>query len=241
MRVEVAFRAEDVTAPEPESVAVVLDVLRATTWIATALERGAWGVRPVLGVDEAVALAGSLRRQGYPVRLAGERGGLPPEGFDLGNSPAELTRVDVAGHRLVLTTTNGTRALATVGGSSQVLVAALRNASATAAYLARVDRPLLLACAGTRGRISLEDVLAAGWLVRRLQEGYEGVSLSDGARLAAALAASWDGRELEALQVAEHGRRLLSLGFAKDLEMAARKDVWEGVVLLQDGWLRPVG
>ncbi|BAS28661.1 2-phosphosulfolactate phosphatase [Limnochorda pilosa] len=241
MKTEVALRAEEAGEPDPEAVAVVVDVLRATTWVATALERGAWGVRPVPEVDEAFRLAAALREQGHAVLLAGERGGLPLPGFDLGNSPAELTQRDVAGRRLVLTTTNGTRALGQVASAGEVLVASLRNAGATALYLAAARRDVHVVCAGTRGRLSLEDVLAAGWLVRRLREACEGLDRSDGARVAEAVAAAWEGRELEALRAAEHGRRLLDLGFGADLEMAARKDAWDRPVRLEDGWLRPVG
>ncbi|HEY8531935.1 MAG TPA: 2-phosphosulfolactate phosphatase [Limnochorda sp.] len=240
MKVEVAFRAEDAGAPDPDGVAVVIDVLRATTWVAIALERGAWGIRPVLEVDEARELARSLRQAGEPVLLAGERGGLPPEGFDLGNSPAELLETDLRDRRLVLTTTNGTRTLQRVAGSGRILVASLRNAGATARYLAALDRPVYLVCAGTRGRISQEDVLAAGWIVRHLRALAVEVALSDGARVAEAAALAWEGRELEALQEAAHGQTLLELGFARDLAMAAERDVWPGVVALDGGWLRRV-
>lgn len=240
MNVEVAFRAEEAGAPDPEGVAVVIDVLRATTWVATALERGAWGIRPVLEVDEARELARSLRQAGEQVLLAGERGGLPPEGFDLGNSPTELLALDLRDRRLVLTTTNGTRTLQRVAGSGRVLVASLRNAGATARYLAALGRPVYLVCAGTRGRLSQEDVLAAGWIVRHLRVVGAGVTLSDAARIAEAAALAWEGRELEALEQAEHGRTLLDLGFAQDLAMAAERDVWPGVVALDGAWLRQV-
>lgn len=240
MRVEVAFRAEEAGPPDPDGVAVVVDVLRATTWVATALERGAWGVRPVREVEEAQKLAQAFREAGQEVLLAGERGGLPPAGFDLGNSPAELMGVELRDRRLLLTTTNGTRALEQVAGSGRVLVASLRHAGATARYLAQLGQPVSLVCAGTRGRLSLEDLLAAGWVVRHLRALGVEVTLSDGARAAEAAAVAWEGRELEALQVAEHGQRLLGLGFAQDLAMAAQRDVWQGVVALEGAWLRPV-
>lgn len=239
VRVEVAFRTEEAGPPNPDGVAVVIDVLRATTWVATALEWGAWGVRPVREVEAARALAQSLREAGQGVLLAGERGGLPPQGFDLGNSPAELMGLELRGRRLVLTTTNGTRALEAVAGSGEVLVTSLRHGEATARYLARRGRPVRLVCAGTEGRLSLEDLLAAGWVVRHLQRLGVQLQLADTARVAEALAVAWEGRELEALRAAEHGQYLVGLGFAQDLALAAQRDVWPGVIRLEDGWLRP--
>lgn len=87
VRVEVAFRTEEAGPPNPDGVAVVIDVLRATTWVATALERGAWGVRPVREVEAARALAQSLREAGQGVLLAGERGACRPRGSIWGTRP----------------------------------------------------------------------------------------------------------------------------------------------------------
>ncbi len=108
-------------------IAVVIDVLRASTTIATALAHGAVAVRAVPTVDEArrVALAGAAL-------LGGERGGLPIAGFDLGNSPREYTPERVAGRKLVITTTNGTAALAACGAAREIVVGAIVNRSAVA-------------------------------------------------------------------------------------------------------------
>lgn len=148
-------------------------------------------------------------------------------------------RLELRGRRLVLTTTNGTRALEAVAGSGEVLVTSLRHGEATARYLARRGRPVRLVCAGTEGRLSLEDLLAAGWVVRHLQRLGVQLQLADTARVAEALAVAWEGRELEALRAAEHGQYLVGLGFAQDLALAAQRDVWPGVIRLEDGWLRP--
>ncbi|MCX7429756.1 MAG: 2-phosphosulfolactate phosphatase, partial [Planctomycetia bacterium] len=117
-------------------IAVVIDVLRASTTIVTALAHGATGVRPVLTVEVARALAagfGSGSGSDSGVLLGGERGGLRIDGFDLGNSPLEYARARVAGRRIVITTTNGTAAVDACTAASEVLIGAIVNRAAAAA------------------------------------------------------------------------------------------------------------
>ena len=146
--------------------AVVIDVLRAATTIAYALEAGAAQVIPCREISEALALA-----QRFPadeIMLGGERDGLPIDGFQLGNSPEEYSPDRVAGKTVIFTTTNGTRAMAHARAADEVLVAAFVDASAIVARL--LDREKIgILCAGTDGHISEDDVLLAGLLVDRLQ------------------------------------------------------------------------
>ena len=121
-----------------ETVCVVIDVIRATTTIAAALANGASGVRPVASVAEAEWL-----KTEHPARiLAGERHGLALPGFDFGNSPRALTPDAVGSREIILTTTNGTQALAACRGARSVLTCALVNLAATAEKL-RGARPSL--------------------------------------------------------------------------------------------------
>ncbi len=115
-----------------KSAAVVIDVIRATSTIATALAQGAAGVRPVAAVEEAFA----LKAQDPEAILAGERGGQMVEGFDLGNSPEDFMRKRINNRLLILTTTNGTQALAACTGARAVVTACLLNLDAVAARLA---------------------------------------------------------------------------------------------------------
>ena len=162
----------------------MIDVLRASTTIITALAHGAVGVRPVLTIDEARALAarggaGHSARSGSEVGpdagpdagpdvlLGGERGGLRIDGFDMGNSPLEYSRARVAGRRVVITTTNGTAALDACGRAAEVLIGAIVNRAAVAARArqlaeARGGADIHLVCAGTDGQVTEEDLLAAG-------------------------------------------------------------------------------
>src|SRR5438105_72035 len=161
--------------------AVVIDVLRATTTIVYALAGGCTAVRPCAEVEEARALAGHMRAG--RVLLGGERGGTPLPGFDLGNSPREYTAKLCHGNTLVLTTSNGTRALLRTVEAERVILAGFVNYSAVCEQLRHDQRPIHIVCAGTEGEVALEDALLAGALVDFLCEAGE-MRLNDSARLA---------------------------------------------------------
>lgn len=146
--------------------AVVIDVLRATTTIAYALDAGAAEIIPCLEVADALVLAEQFPAD--EIVLGGERNGAPIEGFHLGNSPEEYQPYRVGGKRVIFTTTNGTRALAHVRQADDVLLAAFVNASAIVARLLERDR-ISIICAGTDGHVSEDDILLAGMLVDRLE------------------------------------------------------------------------
>jgi 2-phosphosulfolactate phosphatase len=216
-------------------VAVVIDVLRASTTIVHALAAGCSVARPCLEVDEARALAGQMRVG--RVILAGERGGVPLPGFDLGNSPSEYTPKLCRGNTLVLTTTNGTRALLRAVEADRVLVAAFVNFSAVCEQLRADPRPIHIICAGTDGHITLEDTLLAGALVDFLSEHVQ-ARLNDSARLA------WDCFEnhgkmlLGALEVSHGGVNLKRLGYDEDIRSAAQVDLFTLVPELRRNPLR---
>jgi 2-phosphosulfolactate phosphatase len=203
-------------------VAVVIDVLRATTTIVHALAAGAICVRPCATVEEARAVADRLPA-GKGI-LAGERGGVPLPGFDAGNSPGEFTPARCKDLTVVLTTSNGTQALLHAAQAERVLVAAFVNFSAVCEQLRLLGRPVDVLCAGDGGTVALEDALLAGALVDALADG--AVLLDDGARLA------WDafehhGRELaDALALGAGGVRLRLLGYDEDVRAAARVDLF---------------
>jgi len=202
-------------------VAVVVDVLRATTTIIHALAAGCAMVRPCAEVEEARALAGSMRAG--RVLLAGERGGKPLPGFDLGNSPHAFTPRVCRGCTVVLTTTNGTRALVRAAEAQRTLVAAFVNYSAVCELLRQDRRPVHVLCAGTDREVALEDTLLAGALVDYLSQTFE-VQLNDAARLA------WDCFEnhgsilLGALEVSRGGATLRQLGYDDDIRAACQVD-----------------
>lgn len=201
-------------------VAVVIDVLRATTTMVHALAAGCTAVRPVAEIAEAQALAQELPGR---VVLAGERDGQPLPGFDLGNSPAEFTPATCRDATVVLTTTNGTRALVRAAEAERVLAAAFVNFSAACELLRHDRRPVHIICAGSAGEPALEDTLLAGAFVEFLSDEFD-VTLNDSARLA------WDCAEnhgqvlLGALEVSAGGQVLRRLGYQADIVAAAQVD-----------------
>jgi 2-phosphosulfolactate phosphatase len=203
------------------SVAVVVDVLRATTTIVHALAAGGREVRPCAEIEEARRLAGGMRAG--RVLLAGERGGRPLEGFDLGNSPGEFTAARCRGSTIVLTTSNGTRALLRAAAAERVLLAGFVNFSAVCEQLGREARPVHVVCAGDGGEVALEDALLAGALVEFLGEAGP-VRLNDGARLAWDCFAQHGRVHAGALEVCDGGARLRELGYDEDVRAAGRVD-----------------
>ena len=213
-------------------IAVVIDVLRASTTIITALANGAARVRAVRTVGEARALAGSAA-----ALLGGERGGRRIAGFDLGNSPLEYSRQRVAGRDVVITTTNGTAALEACGDAAEVLIGAVVNRSALAALAVRLaadgTRDVHLVCAGTDGAVTEEDLLGAGAILDAANSlGIDEHGAMDG-RARAALAdfravVATDGDPTTALScvfaTSIGGRNLIDIGMEADLSPAAAID-----------------
>jgi 2-phosphosulfolactate phosphatase len=225
-----------------DGVAVVIDVLRATTTMVYALAAGCTAIRPMGDVEEARRTANGL--PAGKVLLAGERGGLKLPDFDLGNSPVEYVPGRCKDTTLILTTSNGTHALLRAAAAARVLVGAFVNYSAVCEQLLTTERPIHLVCAGDEGEPCLEDTLLAGALVETLCAHRE-VVLNDAARLA------WDSFENNrtmlrmAMEASSGGERLCALGYAADIDAAARVDVFNFVPELQREPLRltigPVG
>jgi 2-phosphosulfolactate phosphatase len=216
-------------------VAVVIDVLRATTTIIHALAAGCDCVRPCATVEEARHLADHM--PAGKSLLGGERGGLAVPGFDIGNSPGEYTAQRCKGITIVLTTSNGTRALLHASSAERVLLAGFVNYSAVCEQIRAEKRPVHIVCAGDAGGVALEDTLLAGAIVDYLV-GLPDVEVDDGARLA------WDcfelhGRHLEeAFRLSGGGARLRLLGYDEDIRACARVDGYHLVPELRRDPLR---
>ena len=207
------------------SVAVVIDVIRATSTIAMALAQGAAGVQPVAAVEDAFA----LKAQDPEAVLAGERGGKMVEGFDLGNSPEDFMRKRINNRRVILTTTNGTQALAACTGARAVVTASLLNLDAVAARLRELRPPWLVVCAGCNGFFGVDDAIVAGALAEALEQDHSFVHLWRSVR-----------KDLEeALLGSEAGRELARVGLAKDVPFCAQVSKLSVVPMLdEDGVLR---
>jgi 2-phosphosulfolactate phosphatase len=208
-----------------ETTAVVFDVLRATSTMITGLEHGVERFFPV----ETVEAARALKIQDPSLLLAGERGGLPLEGFDLGNSPAEFK--EIRAKSVVLTTTNGTVALHRVRRAKRVYVGALLNLDSLAQVLnSEGATGVLIVCSGTGEEFALEDAIAAGGLVDRLPHN----SISDAAVLVKSLYREAGSDLLSYLRQSRNGRSLTGLGKANDVEDCARLSVSQTVGVMHE-------
>ena len=202
-----------------DAVAVVIDVLRATTTLSVALAHGAGPVLPADSPEH----ARRLKERHPQALLCGERDGRRIAGFDLGNSPAEYGPEVVAGRPLVFASTNGSLALLAAAASRRRWLGCFATAGAVLEAVAREDR-IVCVCAGKLGRPSLEDTAFAGWLCARLAG--RGAALDPAARLAARLAPRDDFDVRALVEGSSHGRYLRGLGgeFARDVEFAAKVD-----------------
>jgi 2-phosphosulfolactate phosphatase len=232
MRADVAFTPAQVD-PQllPSQVAVVIDVIRATSTMVEALVNGAKAIHPTSSIDDAIKLRASLGRD--ESLLCGERKGVAIEGFDLGNSPFEYDAETVGGKRLVMTTTNGTMALAAASAAERVYVCSLLNLTAVAEAVSEVDH-LLVVCAGKEERFSLDDAVIAGHVIRQI-EAHTGSlpELGDAARAAYVLAERYDPDEAF-FRLTAAGSSLEEVGLGRDLASVARKDEYTLVPELRD-------
>lgn len=207
--------------------AVVIDVLRATTTIATVLAAGAEAVQAFSDIEELMKVSEKWERD---CRLrAGERGGSKVEGCDFGNSPLECTPEQVKGKRFFLSTTNGTRALQRVEQAKKVLTAAFVNDQAVINYLQEQQPELIwLVGSGWQGSYSLEDTVCAGAIAHGLlgDPSHERVEAmgNDEVIGAIALYTQWQNNLLDLFHFSSHGQRLLKLGGEKDLIYCAKRD-----------------
>ncbi|HHY92361.1 MAG TPA: 2-phosphosulfolactate phosphatase [Firmicutes bacterium] len=204
--------------------AVVIDVLRATSVMITALASGARAVRPVAEIEEARALSATLPPG--TALCGGERRALPIPGFPLGNSPLEYTSEKVAGKTIILTTTNGTRALAALRHVEPLFIGAFLNAGAVAHTLAELGQDCQVVCSGTRGRFSLDDVACAGLIVARLQAEVPDLTLDDLAYAALFLYQAHQDDLRGLIRHADHYQYLLSIGLEPDIAYCLQQDVF---------------
>jgi 2-phosphosulfolactate phosphatase len=204
--IDVAFRGADV---RPAATAVVIDVLRATTTITTALASGYERVLVAGGIDQALGLRADGRV------LAGERDCERPPGFDLGNSPEDMLKA--LGPELILATTNGAPAIVgAVAVCDEVLLACLLNEHAVVRELSSRTGDILILCAGTNGNVTVEDTYLAG----RLSAALDGPK-TDAALIAEAVAAAYT-EPIDALEVSAGAKQLLIVGLGADVTFCAQ-------------------
>jgi 2-phosphosulfolactate phosphatase len=229
MKLDVVFTPAGLTAADIQGRTVfVIDILRATTVMCAALAHGAKALIPVASTEEALRLAQTIGRD--DVLLAGEKNCVRIPGFHLGNSPLEMQEPAVRGKTLILSTTNGTKALLACQGASAVFSAAASNLSLAAERVREGierDEEMLIVCAGRSGAFALDDAYCAGRLIAAALESRKPHrALNDAARAALDLVRRYGDRWERPLSRSRGGRELIKVGLRDDILDASRLDAY---------------
>lgn len=204
---------------------VVIDILRATTSMIVAMENGAKSIFPVENIETALSLKTDTNI------IAGERNGLKVEGFDLGNSPQEFTKSIVQDKNIVISTTNGTKAIDLSKGAKNIFVASFRNLNAMANFLKTSNQDVLLFCAGWKNKCNIEDTLFAGAVIELLfDENTTFETSDDSSHLAFDIWKSAKSNLFQYLQKASHVKRFQTLHVESDLEVCLKMNTYNNVL-----------
>ena len=198
---------------------VVIDVLRASTTIITALSNGAKEVVPVGTIEFAVKVSGGIF--GGQTLLGGERNTKKIEGFAMGNSPSEYTEEIVSGKTIVFYSTNGSRAIVKAKYSSNLFICSFNNLNALAKHLKKLGEDVIILCSGNNNFFSLEDSVCAGMLINEFNNENKKVDLTDSSISAMILYKSFGKNILKMLSETDHGRLLIQNNYNDDLKACA--------------------
>lgn len=216
-----------------DKVVVVIDVLRASSTIVTALLNGAKGIVPVEDMGEASRISQSIDSEN--LLLCGEKDGIKIEGYDLGNSPLEYTPETVAGKTLVFNTTNGTKAIKKGEGADNLYIASFLNLTAVVSELKATDKDIILVCAGWRGRLGLEDLLLAGAIIYNLSDQRGASDLRDGSKVALGIYEKYRDDLLTVILNSNHAVRLNNIAGEEDIRYCSQVDICDLLPELNDG------
>jgi 2-phosphosulfolactate phosphatase len=206
-------------------IAVVVDILRATSCMTTALAHGVDKIIPVAHLEE----CRQWQLQGYIA--AAERDAKKAEGFDLDNSPFSYMDPKLKGQTIAMTTTNGTLAITRSRTASEVIAGSFLNKKVVIDHLIASQRDVVVVCAGWRGKFNLEDTLFAGAIVEGLKGQF---SIEDDSALSAAMIyATAKYNMIKFMAASSHVRRLHGLGLLKDIEFCLREDVYNIIPVLR--------
>jgi 2-phosphosulfolactate phosphatase len=213
---------------------IVIDVLRASSTIVTALANGCNGFIPILSPEQVREKAQQFEKEG--ILLGGEREGKKIEGFDLGNSPREYEKKVVKDKTIIFSTTNGVKTLEMAKDARKIIIGSFLNLQAVCHYCTNYQGDILIICAGGEGKYSLEDTACAGMIIHSLRDVFPGIHLGVDANLTAQLLYEKFGHNiLEILRKSQHGRYLESIGLGEDLKFCSQLDFFHIVPILRDG------
>jgi 2-phosphosulfolactate phosphatase len=209
---------------------VVIDVLRASNTIITALANGAREMIPVISVDAAVKISKGLF--GGTTLLGGERNTKKIEGFQLGNSPLEYTPEKVGSKSVILFTTNGTKAILKARLAETLMICSFSNITSVVEKILFLDKDVEILCAGNSGLFAMEDIVCAGMIVREISNKTQEFYLSDAAKAALLLFNSSSENILGMLKDTEHGKVLLENGYEEDIKFCSNINTTEVIPYL---------
>jgi 2-phosphosulfolactate phosphatase len=229
-RVEVCFSPSQYSLYKQDfTIAVVIDVLRATSAIATAIENGVESIIPVSTIEE----AREYKKQGY---LAGaERGGEIVEGFDFGNSPFAYMDPKLKGKSIVLTTTNGTKAINIAKEMPVVAIGALNNLEAICSWLIEEEENVILLGSGWKGKFNLEDTICAGAIADCLINSGKFQAEEDSTIAAKFISLSARENIFSFLKASSHRQRLRRLNLNEDVKYCLTPNNLTTIPILKDG------
>jgi len=234
-KLETLFTPEEIKNTElAGKLVVIIDVLRASSTIVTALANGCRGFIPILSPDKAKKKAQEFENE--RVLLGGEREGIKIEGFDLGNSPREYKKEVAKGKTIIFSTTNGVKTLGMVKGAHRIIIGSFLNLQAVCDYCTNYEGDISIICAGRKGKFSLEDTACAGMMVNSLRDVFSGDHQEIDANLTAQLLyVKFGNNILEILRKSQHGQYLESIGLGEDLKFCSQLDLFHIVPIFRDG------
>ena len=213
MKVDIIFTADEVSQEKTKGkICVVIDVLRATSVMITALHNGAEKIFPFKDIKIIQERCENLKN----IIKCGERNALKIDGFDLGNSPLEFTKEKVFGKDIYMSTTNGTKAVENSLSAEKIIICSFLNIKSVSEKLLEYKKDVVIVCAGTNGKFSLDDTLCAGLIIKEMQKHTE-IQMNDVLLAAVRISESHEDIK-DILKGSTHYERLLSLGFEKDME-----------------------
>lgn len=226
-----AFQEEELRGKS----AVIIDVLRASSSITTAISNGAKKVIPVADMSDAMKIATTMDQKDY--LLCGEKNGTKIEGYHLGNSPAEYEPEVVQGKTLIFNTTNGTKAIKKASLANEVYVGSFLNQQAILNALQQHDDEIVLICSGWQGRLAIEDTLFAGSLLHSISGGNLPDNAKDGAKVAFGLFEKYGDDLAGAISKSDHAKRLAELVPNSDIEFCCKVNEFDVLPGMRDGIL----